>query len=147
MKAGLRIIVFGLMAVLFMSTSGMAVYKHYCSQNELAKSYFVINDDNCDMSQMAEENREFNCCHNELDEEVQMHEDCCSHNMEFYQINSNLINHEFKSEIAKVHLSTSINGLVLVTNELDQENTAVVPVPPPHIKPRQRLSLYQTYLI
>lgn len=144
MKAGLRIIIFGLIAVLFMSTTGVAVYKHYCNQSKMAQSVFVMLDNNCDMLQLAEEDCQLDYCHK--DNTDQIHDDCCSHNLEYYHINTDLFNHNFKVEIAKILPSTPINGLS-ITESVVQQEEPVVPNPPPSLTTPQRLSLYQIYLI
>lgn len=133
------------MAVFFMSTSGIAVYKHYCNQDKIVQSYFLMPNDDCDVPEMVEEEGAHDCCHS--DDMTQMHDDCCSHNMEFYQINSDLIVHDFKVEITKNITSTPVNGLTLIVDVSEQKENTVRPIPPPSLTTPQRLSLYQTYLI
>lgn len=137
MKRGLRINIFGLMTVLLMSTTGVSVYKHYCNQSKIVKSHILVLDVDCQIA----------CCHIVKDYETQMQDDCCSHNMEYYHINSDLIKHNFKVEITKIHSLTPINGLTIAENLFEQEKKTVVPSPPPNPTTHQRLSLYQMYLI
>lgn len=143
----MRLYIFGLMAVFFMSTTGVAVYKHYCNQSKMAQSYFVMLESDCNMPEMAEADCQIDCCHKEKGDETQMHDDCCTNNMEYFQINSDLIIHDFKVEIPKILPSTQIIGLTLteITNE-DKKGLIVI-VPPPNLTTPQRLSLIQTYLI
>ena len=132
------------MALFFISTSGVTVYKHYCSHGGVFYGVFLDVNHNCDMEKVVVESHA--CCSSGANEsDFQFTEECCTSDVDFYQIDTDLITHDLKVEFAKVYTPAFSIPVTLVFPDYNKIFTANKA--PPALTTTERLSLFQMYLI
>jgi len=145
--------VLSLIALFFMSTTGVTVYKHYCNhEGELYRLFIDIEHEcdseeaqthECQFHELAAQVDETNCC----DAEETIHENCCTDDVQVYQIDSDLIAHNGEISLDYVPVFAFSTPLVLdyiFKKHTDQpkENS-----PPFTIPITERLAQLQMYLL
>jgi hypothetical protein len=132
------------MALFFISTTGVTVYKHYCSYTGVSYGVFMDVNHDCGPEEVIEEDHA--CCANKGGEsDFQLTEECCTSDVAFYQIDTELINHELKVGFVGCYGPVTSFPLTVVfpkSNKVVIANKA-----PPALTTSKRLSLFQMYLI
>ena len=96
-KQHVRIYLLGLIALFFISTTGVIVYKHYCSHGGVYYGIFLDVNHDCASEKTVEDAHA--CCTNPnagSEGESKFTEECCTSDVDFYQIDTDLINHDLK---------------------------------------------------
>lgn len=154
MRKSVNIYVLSLIVLFFVSTTGVTVYKHYCNHEGELYRFFVNVDHECD-----EKETEPQACHPDTHssnveknkccdlEEVVVHENCCTSDVELHQIDTDLIVHDGKISI---DYNSSIAFYTPVTIEYVLQNKVNQPKnnsPPFTITITERLAQLQMYLL
>lgn len=143
-KQHVRTYLLGLIALFFISTTGVTVYKHYCSHGDASYHVFLDVNHNCEPKEVVEEHH--SCCGNEESkDDFQLSEECCTSAVDFYQIDTDLINNDVDIAVENFYVSTISIPNTLVLPKLKKITTANKA--PPSLSTNERLSLFQMYLI
>lgn len=144
MKQHVRLYLLGLIALFFISTTGVTVYKHYCNHGGVFYGVFVDVNHNCGPEQATEEAHA--CCSNGSSEsDFKFTEECCTSDVSFYQIDTDLISHDIEVDFVSVFtpaFSIPVTPVFPEYTKILTTNKA-----PPVLTISERLSLFQMYLI
>jgi len=145
-KQYVRIYLLGLIALFFISTTGITVYKHYCSHGGEFYGVFIDVSHDCEPEEDVE--KAHACCttgSGDADFEFTFTEECCTSDVDFYQIDSDLIQQNVEVDFVKVFTSSHTFEVTLSFPKYKKviaSNKA-----PPVLSTNERLSLFQMYLI
>lgn len=134
-----------LAAIFLISTTGVTVYKHYCSHGGMFYGVFVDVAHGCEPEEAEEFIKTHDCCATSSDSGLKVEEDCCTSDVKMYQIDTDLSIHDFKVDFTNhfiLSLSSSVSFLIPEYKEISTSNKA-----PPALTTQKRLSLFQMYLI
>ena len=123
-KQHVRLYLLGLIALFFISTTGVTVYKHYCSHGGVFYGVFLDVNHDCASEKAVEDNHA--CCTNPAapnENDFKFTEECCTSDVDLYQIDTDLINHDLKFEFAKVSVIAFSFPITLVFPEYIPERT------------------------
>jgi len=147
-----RISILGLIALFFISTTGLTVYEHYCAHDGAFSSIFIDIEHQCTLEEEAIADLHHTCCMIDMsdnhDENTKhFNDNCCEEDVLIYQIDSDLIVQNSKIAINNVpFFCTSLEKieipLLAEVNQLPTANS------PPFILPTtELLAQLQRYLL
>jgi len=142
-KQHVRIYLLGLVALFFISTTGVTVYKHYCSFG--GEFYGLFMDVNHDCGPDTAEEVHACCSVKDVNYDIQIKEECCTSDVDVYQIDTDLIYQDEDVELVKTFVCSIPYAVKLPfpkVKELATSNKA-----PPALTLNRRLSLFQRYLL
>lgn len=144
MRKDVRIYVIGLIALFFMSTTGVAVYTHYCNHGGVFYGVFVDVNHSCELDERAEEAHA--CCTIEsFKSDYQFTQECCTSDVDIYHIDTDLISSDLKFDFAMVF--TPVFSNLFPIPLADCNRISIANKAPPTLTNMERLSLFQKYLI
>lgn len=134
-----------LVAVFLISTAGITVYKHYCSHGGMFYGVFVDVRHDCETDEVEEHEPLHECCNPSAENEFFSSEDCCTSDVNFYQIDTDLLVNDFKIDfIHHFDFNPTVASFVFVP----ELRISFAPnKAPPVLTTSKRLSLIQQYLI
>ncbi len=145
MKQKKNIFLLFLAVIFLISTTGVTVYKHYCSHGGMFYGVFVDVSHGCEPEVSEELAEAHECCSSSNTNDLQIKEDCCTSDVHMYQIDTDLTTHEFKIDFSNhfvFSFSNSVSFSIPEYKEISISNKA-----PPVLTTLERLSLFQMYLI
>lgn len=142
----MRIYIVGFIAIFFLSTSGISVYKHYCSLKGTSLTLFADAPNCCSphaMMKMKHKAKECKSQHPFNQENAS--DNCCSFDYLSYPINTNIVNQDIQIHATPLcFVSKKINFkdyTFQFTSEVPPDKT------PPVSSMATRLSQIQSYLL
>jgi len=143
-KQHVRIYLLGLMALFFISTTGVTVYKHYCSHGGEFYGVFMDVSHDCQPEKTIEDSHA--CCDSgDNKSDFKFTEECCTSDVDFYQIDTDLIHHD--TEVEFVAFFVPATSFALIAEYPEFKKIATANKAPPFLTTSKRLSLFQMYLI
>lgn len=134
-----------LVVIFFISTTGVTVYKHHCSHGGMFYGVFVDVSHDCEPEIVEAVNDSNECCATTSSNGLQVEEECCTSDVQMYQIDTDLATNDSKIEFVNHFTYSFSNSLYFSIPEyrvITISNKA-----PPALTTPKRLSLYQIYLI
>ncbi|PWH81339.1 hypothetical protein DIT68_15500 [Brumimicrobium oceani] len=134
-----------LMAIFFISTTGVTVYKHYCSHGGMFYGVYADVAHACDHKEDKQSAKNHDCCATSSETGLTIQEDCCTSDVKMYQIDIDLATNDVKFNFLtdfSFNLSNSALFSIPEFIEISTSNKA-----PPVLSTLERLSLFQIYLI
>lgn len=128
-----------------MSTTGVTIYKHYCSHGGEFYGVFVDVEHGCEPEAFEEASAAHECCATSSKNELQVEDDCCTSDVKVYQIDTDLNTHDFKIDFIDNFTLSYSNSVVFVIPQY--RRTITSNKAPPVLTTTERLSLIQLYLI
>ena len=128
-----------------MSTTGVTVYKHYCSHGGMLYGVYFDVEHGCEPEEIEEITGSHNCCASSSESDLKVEDECCTSNVQMYQIDTDLAVSDSKIDLINQFsftFSSSILFSILEFKEVSTSNKA-----PPVLSTLERLSLFQMYLI
>lgn len=84
MHSAKRISLIGLLLVFLVGNIGVGIFTHSCATSGIEKSFFVQGEDPCD--DHHEPKKPKSCCHEECTPAEEVHDDCCSTDVEYVHL-------------------------------------------------------------
>lgn len=144
-KQKTKIFLLFLVALFFVSTTGVTVYKHYCSHGEMFYGIYVDVAHGCEPEEIEEVTESHDCCASSSESDLKVNYDCCTSNVHMYQIDTDLAINDFKIDFINQFSFSFSNSVLFSIPEFKEVSTSNKA--PPVLSTLRRLSLFQMYLI
>ncbi|WP_207214129.1 HYC_CC_PP family protein [Brumimicrobium glaciale] len=145
MKQKTNIFLLFLVALFFVSTTGVTVYKHYCSHGGMFYGVYVDVAHGCEPEETEEAVTAHDCCATSGESGLKVEEDCCTSDVRMYQIDTDLATNDVKFEFVNNFTYSFSNSVLFSIPEFKEVST--LNKAPPVLSTLERLSLIQMYLI
>lgn len=139
-----NIFVLFLVGLFFISTTGITIYKHHCSHGGEFYGVFVDVAHDCEPED-AKEVEKHACCSGAISKSLEVNEDCCTSDVQMYQIDTDLALNDFEINFLTPVTFSTLSSVAFSIPEL-----AINTFPnkaPPLLTTSERLALFQIYLI
>lgn len=142
----MQILVFGVIAIFFISTSGLTVYRHLCAHNNsLTIALSETND--CPPDNNATEIVSHACCNTNPNQPIQISDNCCQNSVDILNIDTDVINFNPEANLISHFVALSFPTIPTIYQNPEVNKVLTENRPPSIPSTTQRLSSLQLYLI
>ncbi|WP_159038489.1 HYC_CC_PP family protein [Brumimicrobium mesophilum] len=145
MKQKSNIFLLFLVALFFVSTTGVTIYKHHCSHGGEFYGVYVDVEHGCEPEVIEEVEIAHECCSSGNENTLQVEDDCCDNDVQVYQIDTDLATNDVKIDFIN-NFALPFSNSVFVSFP-EYKNISTSNKAPPSLTTLERLSLFQSYLI